>query len=123
MLGNCNVILELLLTHEALVTDDADIGLPNAVHEVMNVAILGSTELLATDLAAVFLFTGVAEHMLHHIYRADERRLTELAFHIPHLSVLRLNVVSQQSPSFKAALALVALEAHLILVGGQQVTA
>lgn len=123
MLGNCYVLLELLLTHEVLVADNAGIGLPNAVHEVMNVAIFGSTELLATDHAAVVLFTGVAEHMLHHIDRADECCLTELAFHISHLSVLRLDVVSQQAPAFKAALALVALKARPIFVGGQQVTA
>lgn len=118
-----NVLLELLLAHEALIADNAGVWLAYAVHKMMHIAILGATELLATDLAAVVLLAAMAQQMLQQVDRIRERRLAVLALEVAQLRMLRLDVILQQTFALEAALALAALEVRLVLVYGQQMGA
>lgn len=109
MIADLDVLQELPLAHEFLATDLAGIWLPLAVHKVMNVAILGATELLAADLAAEVLGACVAQQMLLQVNGITEGGLTVFAVQIAQLHVHRLDMIVQQSLPLEAALACVAL--------------
>lgn len=85
--ADLDVLQELLLAHEFLATHLAGIWLPLAVDKVMNVAILGATELFAADLAAEVLGACVAQQMLLQVYGVTKGGLTVLAMQIAQLHV------------------------------------
>lgn len=110
MIARPAVLQQLLLAHKLFATDLTGIRLPLAVHKVMDIAILGSAELFAADLATVVFGARVAQQMLLQAYAITECGLTLLAMQIALFRMQRFDMVVQQTLPLEAAQTYVAFE-------------
>lgn len=117
MIARLAVLQQLLLAHKLLATDLTGIRLTLAVHKVMDIAILGSAELFAADLATVVFGARVAQQMLLQANGITECGLALLAMQIAQFRMHRFDMVVQQTLPLEAAQAYVALEAGPVQVG------